>query len=346
LALAESQVRAPEGITIDPEGRVVFSDYEGERVDRIESDGSLTVLVGTGAAGLSGDGGPATNATLSEPIGIAFDASGNLLIVDSHDQRVREVTPDGLIATIAGSGPTGQGMGHYGGDGGPAVDASFNDPQGIALLTDDGIAVADHVDHRVRRIDSQGLISTIAGNGEGDYIFVNGNVVMTQVIPVIDGSMAVNAALSAPGYLISDRAGGFYVGDRVRQAVFHVLADGTIHWVAGIGHVGFSGDKGPARLAVLRDPNGLALGNDGSLYIVDSGNNRIRRVGPDGTITTVAGNGKAAFSGDGGPATKASLKAPTGIAIDPQGRLVVADQGNGRVRRIDADGTISTIAGG
>ena len=297
------------------------------------ADVTISLVAGRGVAGYLGDGGPATLAQLAGPTGVAVDAAGGILVVDASN-RVRRIAY-GTITTVAGSGVAGQVSQGVAlpEDGGPAVDAQFNDPIGIALDHDGNILVADALYHRIRRVTPDGTITTIAGNG----------------LPMFsgDGGPATRATLQYPTGVAVDRDGNVLIADAANNCIRRIDTEGTITTVAGIGGVaGYAGDGGPATDARLSRPTGVAVTRKGELIIADEHNHRIRRVGPHGKISTVAGTGLAVFGGDGGPATEAYLSYPTEVLVDGEQNLLIADSGNDRVRCIGPDGTITTIAGG
>ena len=238
---------------------------------------------------------------------------------------------DATISLVAGRGVEG-----YLGDGGPATLAQLAGPTGVAVDAAGGILVVDH-SNRVRRI-AYGTITTVAGSG------VAGEVSPGVALPE-DGGPAVDAQLNDPIGVAIDRDGNILIADALYHRIRRVTPDGTITTIAGDGIPDFGGDGGPATAAFLQYPTGVALDHDGNVFIADAGNHRIRRIDLDGTITTVVGTGGAGFSGDGGPATKAELHKPTGVAVSRKGELFIADEYNHRIRRVGTHGRISTVAG-
>jgi uncharacterized protein (TIGR03437 family) len=306
-------------------GNLYIADQANNLVLR-SSNGTVTVIAGNGRpgfAGFSGDGGPATSATLSAPFGVAVDSSENIYIADSHNYRIRKVSPDGTITTVAGNGTPG-----FSGDGGPATSAQLNAPYGITLDAAGNLYISDTGNSRIRRV-SGGIITTIAGNGTMGY---SG-----------DGGPAASASLNQPLSVTLDAAGNYYIADTDNNRVRKVSAAGVITTVAGNGIAGFSGDGGSATGAELDFPGAVALDAAGALYIADAFNGRVRKVFA-GLIVTAAGGVNGGFSGDGGPATAASLGEPIGVALDGAGNLYIADECNGRIREV-SNGTITTVAG-
>ena len=322
----EAHLYGPRGLAVDGSGNLYVADDINRRIRRIDPDGVITTIAGTGEWGFGGDGGPATKAQLSGLQGLAVDGSGNLYVADGSNQRIRRIDPDGVITTIAGTGERG-----FGGDGGPATEAQLYSPVGLAVDGSGNLCVADYFNQRIRRIDPEGVITTIAGTGERGF----GG----------DGGPATEAHLNFPVGLAVDGSGNLYVADYFNQRIRRIDPEGVITTIAGTGEPGFVGDGGPATEAHLNRPVRLAVDGSGNLYVSDSSNQRIRRIDPGGVITTIAGTEDPGFGGDGGPATEALLNAPFGLAVDGSGNLYMADYLNQRVRRIDPDGVITTIAG-
>jgi sugar lactone lactonase YvrE len=315
-----AQLNIPYGLAVDDSGNVFVADTFNNRVRKIDGSGTITTVAGTGTAGFSGDGGPATSAELGGPTAVAVDASGNLYIADNSNHRVRRVDGSGTITTVAGNGTQG-----FAGDGGPATSAQLSLPNAIAVDDSGNLYIASYDYHRVRKVDGSGTITTFAGTGTPGF---SG-----------DGGPAASAELYYPEGLAVDGSGNLHIADnscRVRK----VSGSGTITTVAGNastpGSCGFSGDGGPATSAELNQPRGLAFDGSGTLYIADYSNHRVRMVNGSGTIATVAGMGTGGFAGDGGPATSAMLSYPAGVAVDGSGNLFVADSDNKRVRMVEA----------
>jgi uncharacterized protein (TIGR03437 family) len=290
---------------------------------------------GTGSpatAGFAGDGQAPVNARLFQPQAVALDSNHDLYIADAGNNRIRKVS-GGKISTVAGSGSTGSSAG-YSGDGGAATSALLRNPYGVRVDSAGNIYIADIDNQVVRRVDAKtGTITTAAG--------VNGNY---GYFP--DQQPASSAYLDKPVGLAFDAKGNLYIADSTDDRVRYISSDGNIHTYAGANQWDtYGGDGGPATAASLNHPYGLAVDAAGNLYIADSANNRIRKVATDGTITTVAGNGTAGFSGDGGLAVNAQLNRPWDVAVDSSGDIFIADYNNQRIRLVNATGTITTIAG-
>ena len=293
------------------------------------ADWTITTIVGTGGRGFGGDGGPATTARLREPRGVAVDAAGNLYIADTGNRRIRKVNAWGIITAFVGKG------GGFRGDGGPAVDARISGAWGVAVDGAGNLYIADTGNHRIRKVDSTGTITTVAGTGEDRF----GG----------DGGPATAARLREPRGVAVDGAGNLYIADTRNHRIRKVDTSGVITTIAGTGEYGFNGDGGPAIDAQLYSPYDVTVDGAGNLYIADLYNHRVRKVDSSGTITTIAGNGPSGgsgiYGGDGGPAVDAQLNFPSDVALDAAGNLYIADQYNHRVRKVDSSGTITTIAG-
>jgi sugar lactone lactonase YvrE len=293
----------------------------------------ITTAVGTGEKGFAGDGGPAIAAKLNGPFDVAFDRAGNLYFSDTYNHRIRRVDArSGVITTLVGNGETG-----YGGDGGAATRASFNEPYGIALDRTGNIFVADRLNRRVRRIDARsGSITTFAGTGEAAY---SG-----------DGGPAAEAGLAEPNGLALDAdERRLYIADVADHRLRVVdLASGVIDTLAGTGAAEHSGDGGPARAAGVFGARAVKIAPDGTVYILERQGGSLRAVDlASGTIRTVAGTGARGYDGDGGPALQAVFDAPKEMAIDRDGSLLIVDTENHAIRRFDPrGGTVAAMAGG
>ncbi|MBI4472136.1 MAG: SMP-30/gluconolactonase/LRE family protein [Acidobacteria bacterium] len=321
-------------IALDAAGNLYIADSYNNRIRKVAAKtGVITTVAGTGVFEFDGDGGPATTARLAEPNGVAVDLAGNLFIADTGNHRIRRVdAATGFITTFAGNGQDG-----FAGDGRPATEASFVSIGGMAFDRESNLFVADRANARVRKIDAttQHVITTVAGTGQLGFSGDNGP--------------AIQAQLDAPTDVAVDRRGNLFIADlsRIRRVD---AATGIITTVAGRDADGYSGDGGLATAATLNGASngvGIRVDDAGNLIIADTGNNRIRKV--DATtqnITTIAGTGAPAFSGDNGPATDSGLTTPVGAIVDGAGNLLIADFGNSRIRKVDArTGIISTFAG-
>ncbi len=327
-------LRMPSAIAYDTQGTLYIAERRAHVIRKFAADGSLTTLVGTGVQGFAGDGGAGTAARLDSPSGVAVDSAGNVYVSDTHNQRVRKLSAaTGLLESVAGTGVHG-----FAGDGGAAGSALLDTPTALAISAAGDLYIADTGNHRVRKISAgTGVITTVAGTGRQGF---SG-----------DGGAAVAAAVDSPAGLALDGSGNLYIADTHNQRVRRVDAvTGVITTLAGVGRTGAglpaeSGDGGPAVSAALALPRGLTVGSDGSVYVADSANNRIRRIAADGTVTTVAGAGSESFAGDAGLAVNAALAKPGAVALSPGGLLTLADTGNQRVRQVDGAAVIHTITG-
>ncbi|MFN4252114.1 NHL repeat-containing protein, partial [Deinococcus sp.] len=303
---------------------VLVSGVDGTR------PGIISTVVGTGiptsSGDGSGDGGPAIYASTDSAVALVFDRSGNLYIAEQRGSRVRKVTPDGIITTFAGTGTLSST-----GDGGPATAASLQSPSGLAVDSNNNLYIAESSGHRVRKVAPDGTITTFAGTG--------------TATSTGDGGPATAATLQSPIGLAVDSNNNLYIAERSGYRVRKVAPDGIITTFAGTGTLGSTGDGGPATAATMRSPAGLAVDSDNNLYIAESGGHRVRKVAPDGIITTFAGTGTYSSTGDGGPATAATMRSPEGLAVDSNNNLYMAERDGHRVRKVAPDGIITTLAG-
>ncbi|MCK6685690.1 MAG: hypothetical protein L6R30_25095 [Thermoanaerobaculia bacterium] len=322
----------PQGIALDRAGNIFVGDSVNERVRRIDAaTGIITTVAGNGNQEYPGDGGPATAAAVYRPRGLFVDGSTDLYIAAEFSDRVHKVSAaSGVITTVAGIGSLG-----FAGDGRPATAAGFYQPEGVTLDGAGNLYAADYLSGLVRKVSAgTGIISTVAGNPFGGS---RG-----------DGILATAALLVNPGGLTLDASGNLYISDWGDHRVRRVAAGtGIIETVAGTGKEGFSGDGGPATAAAISHPDGLLVDASGNLLLSDRWNHRIRRIeAANGTISTIVGNGTAGYSGDGGPATAASLNYPGGLAFDAAANLFFAETANHTVRKVAVgSGIISTAAG-
>ncbi len=273
-----------------------------------------------------GDGKPATSVILTLVDGVAVDRAGNIYLSHRSKNRIRKITSDGIITTIAGNGTAG-----YSGDGGPALEAALNFPAGLALDKENNLYIADRNNHRIRRVSSKGIITTVAGTGVSDF----------------SGDMgpALEAHLHFPSDVEVGPKGALYISDRSNHRIRKVDSEGVIKTVAGLGLEGYGGDFGRATEALLKFPFGITLDRQGNLYIADRGNNRVRKVNAKGIITSIAGDSMHSFGGDYGPALYSNLAYPTDVVVDEEDNIYIADRNNNRIRKIDRQGVITTFMG-
>jgi streptogramin lyase len=311
----------PFGVEMGPDGALYISEVLNHRIRRLDlTTGNLTTVAGCGRRGYSGDGGPALDAELNEPYEIRFDADGSLVFVEMKNHIIRRVDAKShKISTLAGNGRQG-----FGGDGGPASKALFNQPHSIALDRDGTVYVADIGNHRIRRIDPKsGVIETIAGSSQ-------------PKIPR-DGQAARGNSILGPRALFVDGE-VLWIALREGHSIWRMdLADGILHHVAGTGKPGFAGDGGPAVEAALNGPKGLAVAPDGNVFVADTENDAIRRIDvKSGTISTVAGGSKQVKTETprGCAESNVPLSRPHGICVAPDGAVFIGDTLNHRVRRI------------
>ncbi len=318
----------PDGLTLDSAGNIYIADQNHNRIRKVDVGGVITTVAGNGNTQFSGDGGLATSATVyiaGNHNGLAVDAAGNLYIADDGHHRIRKVDAKGIITTVAGTGNQG-----FSGDGGLATSAQLFRPSGVAVDGAGNVYIADTNNRRIRKVDTSGIITTLAGTGAFGY---SG-----------DGANATLATMEAPVDVALDAQGNVYFTDQDAATVRKVNLAGIISTVAGNGTTGFSGDGGPGPSAALASPYSATVDSLGNIYISDYGNHRIRKVDTSGTITTIAGNGSnAANNGDGGPPVSANIL-PDGIAFDSAGNYYVADLGHNLIRKVTAGARVPGLS--
>lgn len=309
-----AQLSAPLGLAVAPDGTYFIAENQNYCVRKVDPDGKISTYAGTTVKGYSGDGGPATKAELSTVNDIALDGLGRLLIADYQNAAVRRVDIQGIISTVAGTGING-----YSGDGGPATEAALYAPNYIAVLPDLSFFISDSYNARVRYVNTAGLIQTVAGDGSYDY----GG----------DNQPAVEAGLIRTAGLAVDASGTLYISDLGYHSIRRIT-DGIMYTAAGAGYKGYYGDGGPATAALLNNPNGICMDQNGNMFVADRMNHRVRRVSTAGIIETVAGTGTAGYSGDTGPAIAAQLNEPMDVAFDTAGNLLISEVKNNTVRLV------------
>lgn len=309
-------------ITIDTSGNIYIGSSGCHCLKRITPLGMISAVAGTGIAGNTGDGGPATIATIGIPTGLAADRSGNIYICDGTYHVIRKINATGIISTIAGNvSPAGGG---YSGDGGPATASALNNPLGVAVDSAGVIYIADANNNVIRKISASGIISTISGTGIPAY---SG-----------DGGPALAADLQFPRGITADNSGNIYFSSACRVRKIDVA--GIITTVAGNGTAGYSGDGAAATAAEVNYPEGICADDYGNIFIADLHNNMVRRVDAGGIITTIAGSGFPGDSGDGGLPTLAGVNGPQGVALDKRGFAYIAELNGARVRKVDTCGSL------
>jgi uncharacterized protein (TIGR03437 family) len=341
-AAAGTTIGQPNRVMVDASGNVYFSSLNC--VFKMDGSGILTLIAGNSRPGFSGDGGPATQAQLNAPQGMALDQHGNLYIADSKNNRVRIVSPQGYISTFAGTGQISPGGASTYNDGGLATDALLHLPSGVAVDKNGNVYIADTGDNLIRKVTIDGLINSVAGDSYPSYLG--------------DGFLAVNAELHSPEDVAVDSSGNVYISDSANAVIREItVSTGIINFIAGnvtapatgqitgTPNIGYSGDGAAANLAGLVTPFGLTVDSTGQVYFAENGDSRIRKIDTKGNISTIAGNGTAGFSGDGSSGTNAEINFPTGVAVDSSGNVYIADSLSRRIRKLTSGGTISTVAG-
>ncbi len=368
----------PSGLAFESDGSLLVADSANSRIRRIAVGGTITTFAGNGVYGYSGDNGTATQASLSNPIGVSVDSLGNVYIADSSNQVIRMVDPTGIIHTVAGNHVSG-----FSGDGGPATAAQLNYPQGAVPDGMGNLYISDFGNFRIRKVDSTGTITTYAGNGNSSptgttgsatsigigqptglllaqgklYITTSGDIwdvdLGTQNIALIagpsqgnpgfngDGNSALSTLFAYMGDLSIDSVGNLFVADSGNGRIRKISTSQIVSTLAG----GYTGDGGRATGSSLNIDFFDHAGFDpqGNLYIADYYNNRVRRVSPGGIITTFAGTGMTGPSPDGGLATATTL-IPVAVVADQSGNIFILDEQTGYIRKVDSTGTVSTVS--
>ena len=337
----DADLSNPSAVAVDSDGNLYIADRDNGRIRKVNGAGIIFTVAGGGSFSFDDQGDLAVNGYLGHPSDIAFNGNGDLYIADSDYHRIRKIDSNGIITTVVGNCASASCAGSFSGDGGLASAAGLNHPTGLAIDGSGNLFIADTGNNRIRKVDGNGIITTVAGNGLAGF---SG-----------DGSAATSAELSSPSAVAVDATGNLYINDGIagsyympdsgNQRVRKVDTSGIITTIVGSGAAGFSGDGEAANNAQLNYPSGITVDGDGNLFIADHGNSRIRMVGADAKITTVAGNGWHGVIGDGNSATLAMLDSPRGLAIDAADNLYISDTQNDRIRKVDADGIITTFAG-
>ncbi len=326
-AATAALLREPDGLNVDSSGKLYIADYGNHCVRRIDATGIITTIAGTGTAGYTADGVPATTSELNRPDGVAIDLAGNVYIYEAHNYRVRKIDLSGIISTVAGTGTGG-----YTGDGGAATAAEiYTDPGCVDKFGN--IYIADVVTNRLRMINAgTGIISTIAGDGTTAYAG--------------DGLPATAAELNSPDDIASDNSGNLYIVTSNDGRIRKIDSDGIITTIAGTGGHGSTGDGGPATIATFDQPAYAVIDSIGNIYVADQSSNNVRKIDRTGIINLLAGSGTRGYTGDGGPATAAELSAPIGTAVNIYGDVYISDFNNNCVRKISYNNNLPSIRRG
>jgi sugar lactone lactonase YvrE len=312
------------GIVVDHSGNLYIADAGNNVIRKVNTSGIISTFAGNYNYGIgySGDGGPATSAELSFPMGITMNAAGNLYFSEAGNDIIRMVNSSGIINTVAGNHAYGDG---FSGDGGYATNAELYTPVGLAFDSSGNLYIADHTNNMIRKVNTLAIISTFAGIYNGGIGGYSG-----------DGGQASYAELNAPNAVVFDSHGNLYIADEGNNIIRQINTSGTISTIAGNYAYGggYSGNGGPATTAEMYNPQGLAFDASGNLYIAEVWNSVIRMVNTAGVISTVVGNRVPGYSGDGGPATSAELVFPCALAFDASGSLYISDENRNVIRKV------------
>ncbi|NDC42592.1 MAG: hypothetical protein EBZ77_13770, partial [Chitinophagia bacterium] len=303
----------PYDVATDRKGNLYIADYGNGVVRKVAPTGVITTVAGNGSIGYSGDGGAATTASLSNPIGVAVDTNDNLYIADYNNHVIRKVSANGIISTVAGNATHG-----YSGDGGAATAAALNYPIGLETDRNGNLYICDYLNSAIRKVSASGIITTVAGSGTNGY---SG-----------DGGAATAAQLGYPRCFVVDTTGNLFIADYANQVIRKVNTSGIISTFAGTGSTGYTGDGGPASAATFNTPYGIALDGSGNLYVSEKYNYVVRKISTSGYISTYAGNGLPGYMGDGNDASNCKLDQPMGLAVDTNNNVYICDNANFAVR--------------
>lgn len=318
-AAIAAQLNNPFGMVRGPDGALYICDTDNHVIRRVAPDGTISTVAGNGQRGYAGDGGPALKASLNEPYEVRFDGDANLFFVERMNHIVRRVdAKTQIISTFAGTGQAG-----FSGDDGPATRGQMNQPHSLQFGPDGTLYICDILNHRIRQVTKNGILSTFAGTG--------------QKAPTSDGAPIAGTPLNGPRALDLDKAGNLWLALREGNAVYKIdLTRNTIHHIAGTGQKGFSGNGGPAKKATLSGPKGLSIAPDGSVYLADTESHSIRRINlQTGNIELIAGTGERGDGPEGDPLL-CKMARPHGVFVDADGSIFVGDSETHRVRVIKA----------
>ena len=323
-------IESPMGIAEDDSGNLYVSDREARLIWKIESSGRATVIAGTGK--VTAPNGVPRSRVLARDVdfasleGLVIDKNRNLLFADSLNHAIFKIDSDGYLTYFAGNGKRG-----FSGDGGKATEASLDTPHDVRLDSKGNLYIADVLNHRIRKVDTNGLISTVAGTGVAGY---SG-----------DGGPAANAQLNMPYGILLDKDDNLLIADSDNNVIRKIGSDGIIRTIAGTGQRGYEGDGSPALAAKFDSPQAMAVNSSGRLYVGDEHNNAIRVIEPDGKIQTLVGTKGPGYSGDNGPASSAQIADPENLWLRKDGSLLISVRDNSRLRIISPDGIIKSVAG-